>query len=82
MPIARFAGKGVDAVAYLIALLRVVMDNSAVAPFTGAWIETLKSMSMVPSVYVAPFTGAWIETTYRRSDMARILSRTLHGCVD
>ena len=33
-----------------------------VAPFTGAWIETRSSSSVVASIVVAPFTGAWIET--------------------
>ena len=37
-----------------------------VAPFVGAWIETLYCWSLrVPSV-VAPFVGAWIETVKYR----------------
>ena len=33
-----------------------------VAPFTGAWIETLDFSSLKRGWTVAPFTGAWIET--------------------
>ncbi len=33
-----------------------------VAPFTGAWIETLSSLKGTLNAVVAPFTGAWIET--------------------
>ena len=35
-----------------------------VAPFTGAWIEIKRSISMYSFPQkVAPFTGAWIEMT-------------------
>ena len=34
---------------------------SAVAPFTGAWIEIGASSAWRASLGVAPFTGAWIE---------------------
>ena len=33
-----------------------------VAPFTGAWIETIGAASCALVSLVAPFTGAWIET--------------------
>ena len=33
-----------------------------VAPFTGAWIETLVLFHREQIIQVAPFTGAWIET--------------------
>ena len=33
-----------------------------VAPFTGAWIETLDHARRGEAGGVAPFTGAWIET--------------------
>ena len=33
-----------------------------VAPFTGAWIETLIARKTLMIIRVAPFTGAWIET--------------------
>ena len=39
------------------------LDRAAnVAPFTGAWIETLITVCNRRSTAVAPFTGAWIET--------------------
>ena len=34
----------------------------AVAPHTGAWIETLLRVESDIFRYVAPHTGAWIET--------------------
>jgi len=36
--------------------------DSQVAPFTGAWIETLQGDCTRLRGNVAPFTGAWIET--------------------
>ncbi len=36
--------------------------RSAVAPFTGAWIETMLYWPEERPYDVAPFTGAWIET--------------------
>ena len=33
-----------------------------VAPFTGAWIETMDHVLVMYAKEVAPFTGAWIET--------------------
>ena len=35
-----------------------------VAPFTGAWIETVVFILNFVSSSVAPFTGAWIETHF------------------
>ena len=35
---------------------------SPVAPFTGAWIETIGKKDERTIWEVAPFTGAWIET--------------------
>ena len=32
-----------------------------VAPFVGAWIEIVISLSVIASLIVAPFVGAWIE---------------------
>ena len=43
-----------------------------VAPFTGAWIETVRSLLKVHSSGVAPFTGAWIETENPFSHNSRI----------
>ena len=36
--------------------------KNAVAPFTGAWIETPFEKLENITCWVAPFTGAWIET--------------------
>ena len=47
-----------------------------VAPFTGAWIETMYLPMPTRSVAVAPFTGAWIETCRLRS-AHRALRRSL-----
>ena len=33
-----------------------------VAPYVGAWIETLSSTSGFDHTHVAPYVGAWIET--------------------
>ena len=35
-----------------------------VAPFMGAWIETLITLYTDIGVLVAPFMGAWIETCH------------------
>ena len=37
---------------------------NVVAPYVGAWIETLECKPAVKSVRVAPYVGAWIETCY------------------
>ena len=37
----------------------------AVAPFTGAWVETMFAIVSDIYIVVAPFTGAWVETTRR-----------------
>ena len=33
-----------------------------VAPFMGAWIETVMAYTKLQTTLVAPFMGAWIET--------------------
>ena len=39
------------------------MENfDKVAPFVGAWIETITLTTKEGSNIVAPFVGAWIET--------------------
>ena len=58
------------------------MFISQVAPFTGAWIETLVGFVAVYSDAVAPFTGAWIETLKILAVEPKKSGRTLHGCVD
>ena len=34
----------------------------SVAPYTGAWIETIVMNKVDAYSFVAPYTGAWIET--------------------
>ena len=34
----------------------------AVAPYVGAWIETLHQFGLLSGDTVAPYVGAWIET--------------------
>ena len=34
-----------------------------VAPYVGAWIETLRLSYYLPTYFVAPYVGAWIETS-------------------
>jgi len=55
--------------------------SAAVAPFTGAWIETQPLLVSVAQNHVAPFTGAWIETPHASSPRATS-RRALHGRVD
>ena len=53
-----------------------------VAPFTGAWIETIRRDKRRHRPSVAPFTGAWIETRDALTTAADFESRSLHGSVD
>ena len=48
----------------------------------GAWIETLNSAGITVANLVAPYMGAWIETLSVKHMTFRMISRTLHGCVD
>ncbi len=57
-------------------------EDMRVAPFTGAWIETLVSCFNCGELIVAPFTGAWIETSKEARQNKKLFRRTLHGCVD
>ena len=36
--------------------------NNHVAPYVGAWIETLSPCEVLRAFEVAPYVGAWIET--------------------
>ena len=54
----------------------------AVAPFTGAWIETPLGAVCYQFLKVAPFTGAWIETVGVTRSPSELTSRPLHGGVD
>ena len=58
------------------------MTTQSVAPFTGAWIETVGKGDLDANKTVAPFTGAWIETGLIPASVLQEKSRTLHGCVD
>ena len=45
----------------------LILENIKVAPFTGAWIETVLRLLRGMVIMVAPFTGAWIETRQRQT---------------
>ena len=45
-----------------MAIVKALVTEDEVAPFTGAWIETTAFLPEVRAPSVAPFTGAWIET--------------------
>ena len=53
-----------------------------VAPYVGAWIETITYFSFSFFLIVAPYVGAWIETRLPWCDGRDMLCRTLRGCVD
>ena len=53
-----------------------------VAPFTGAWIETITEKPAELLCRVAPFTGAWIETPLIKRIKEGGKGRPLHGGVD
>ena len=56
--------------------------ESAVAPFTGAWIEMSSTAMAAIEKSVAPFTGAWIEIWLRPFCTLILHRRSLHGSVD
>ena len=45
------------------AQLRRMSTRSIVAPYVGAWIETVLSSRKRILRFVAPYVGAWIETS-------------------
>jgi len=53
-----------------------------VAPFAGAWIETVHGGPDERLEAVAPFAGAWIETAIRRYRNISYGRRALRGRVD
>ena len=67
-----------------VALLFLYSESYAVAvaPFTGAWIETDYLTPKKATNYVAPFTGAWIETRRENAPSFDTPGRSLHGSVD
>ena len=50
-------------------VLLLATTPKAVAPYVGAWIETIPFCQKSEKPKVAPYVGAWIETT--RKGMAR-----------
>ena len=56
--------------------------STNVAPYVGAWIETISSYSFSSISTVAPYVGAWIETSYVYKSFNNKKCRTLRGCVD
>ena len=53
-----------------------------VAPYAGAWIETLAPAGIGFNTAVAPYAGAWIETFARQGFRHASKSRSLRGSVD
>ena len=67
--------------------LKLIVDANGilarlVAPYVGAWIETLDSFHIAERRAVAPYVGAWIETEWRTPIDIDDVCRTLCGCVD
>ena len=54
----------------------------AVAPHTGAWIETPCTFPAYEQTSVAPHTGAWIETNCDISVCDTGIRRSPYGSVD
>mgnify|MGYP007011700298 CR=1 FL=1 len=57
-------------------------NETNVALFTGAWIETRQSHRGATTTPVALFTGAWIETKRETTSTDPDASRALYGRVD
>ena len=53
-----------------------------VAPYAGAWIETVNQTNNIFAVKVAPYAGAWIETYYPLVGFPMFFGRPLCGGVD
>ena len=54
----------------------------AVAPYAGAWIETLGQTPIRRNTAVAPYAGAWIETGRVKRLTPCLIRRSLRGSVD
>ena len=52
-------------------------DQTPVASFTDAWIETRHILQRVIQIEVASFTDAWIETFIKRGSVFRMQSHLL-----
>ena len=46
-------------------MVKLICKVNYVAPYVGAWIETVVPKYFVLSQIVAPYVGAWIETRAR-----------------
>ena len=47
---------------------------AGVAPYVGAWIETVAELPKHKKFYVAPYVGAWIETAPVKIDQVTTTS--------
>ena len=43
-------------------IVEAFIKDLSVAPYVGAWIETIIITYLYPANFVAPYVGAWIET--------------------
>ena len=61
--------------------MSIQAEDLSVAPFAGAWIETLERTDKMSIQHVAPFAGAWIETSllYRSEVFPRSLPSRERG---
>ena len=53
-----------------------------VAPYAGAWIETIINKIAPILLEVAPYAGAWIETQDAFEEIRLVEGRSLRGSVD
>ena len=53
--------------------------KGSVAPFAGAWIETIAAYQLVCAFTVAPFAGAWIETDNKLAKYKSIMVAPFAG---
>ena len=64
-----------------LSVLFMITKHLEVAPYVGAWIETMTTEEVEKLFNVAPYVGAWIETNSK--ELAQYQhGRTLCGCVD
>ena len=62
--------------------LVVVKERVWVAPYMGAWIETIRDSLFSIQSSVAPYMGAWIETRRQCIPVRCNFRRSLYGSVD
>ena len=63
-------------------MISTTQPQPLVAPYVGAWIETLMTRNSTRLANVAPYVGAWIETGIALTNHKALAGRTLRGCVD